>query len=181
MSDIVEALRQDHRSIEHLLNRFESLGSEDRSEWFDQLRQVVVRHEGAEERTVYPAVRDAVSEEPIASHKHTASHEPAVPHKHTASQEHSVFQNQALDDRLAEQAEAHDLIARLEIVKSETEEFRKGFLRLRRAVLDHVEQEERTLIRSIEQSKSLEERHEMGRQYERAKHGAPRPTPQAAR
>ncbi len=98
----------------------------------------------------------------------------AEPRKDAVSHDHG------LDDRLAEQAGAHDLIARLETVKSETEAFRKGFLRLRRALLDHVEQEERTLIRLIEQSKSLEERHEMGRHYERAKHGARRSTPQTA-
>lgn len=163
MPDIVETLRQDHRSLVEMLYRFEALGSDDRSEWFDQLRQVLVRHEAAEEQTVYPTVRDdGAHQERGVSGKRAASHD------------------QVLDDRLAEQAEAHDLIARLETIKSGTEEFRRTFLRLRGAVLDHIQQEDRSVIRFIEQDRSPEERYEMGRHYDRAKHGARRPAYRAA-
>jgi hemerythrin superfamily protein len=163
LPDIVEALRLDHRSIVDMLRRFESLGAEDRSAWFDRLRQVLVRHEAAEEQTVYPAVGGE------ALPDHQGAHE-----KQSASGGPAASLDQAIDDRLAEQAEAHDLIARLETVNSGTEEFRKDFLRLRGAVLDHVEQEERSVIRFIELDKSLDQRDEMGRHYDRAKHGGRR-------
>jgi hemerythrin superfamily protein len=141
-SDVIDVLRADHRSVEQMLSRFESVGAEDRSEWFDQLRDVLVRHEAAEELAVYPAVGGGTS------------------------------QDQILDARLAEQAEVHDLIARLETVNSGTEDFRAGCLILRRAVLDHARREERSVFGLIEVDKSREERSEMGRQYERAMHGA---------
>ena len=140
--DVIDVLRADHQSVERMLLRFESVDAEDRSEWFDQLRDVLVRHEAAEELAVYPAVAGGTS------------------------------QDQALDGLLAEQAEVHDLIARLETVNSGTDDFRSGFLVLRRAVLDHAHREERIVFRLIELDKSPEVRSEMGRQYERAMHGA---------
>lgn len=154
--EIVEALREEHRSIMGMIDRFESVGAEDRSEWFDQLRQVLVRHEAAEEQTVYPSVRgDAASQGRSSSgDRARATHD------------------EVLDVRLAEQAEVHDLIARLETVNTGTDRFLREFSRLRGTVLDHVQQEERSIIRFIEQDKSPEERREMGRHYDRAKHGA---------
>ena len=145
--DVVEALRRDHRSLEEVLDRFESVGSGDRSEWFDRLRDTLVRHEAAEELAVYPAVRG-----------------------------HAAWLDRVLDDRLAEQAQTHDLIARLESVNTGTGEFRDGLVNLRQAVLDHARREERSVFEFIELEKTADERSEMGRRYERAMHGAT-PTP----
>ena len=140
--DVIAVLRADHRSVERMLSRFESVDAEDRSEWFDQLRNVLVRHEAAEEQAVYPAVVDGTSGE------------------------------QVLAGLLAEQAEVHDLIARLETVNSGTDDFESGFVMLRGAVVDHARREERSIFTLIERDKSEEERSEMGRHYERAMHGA---------
>lgn len=139
-SDVVDALRADHGSIGRLFERFTRLDGQDRSEWFEHLRSVLVRHEAAEDLAVYPALRGA-----------------------------SADQDQILDDRIAEEAMAHDLIASLETVQTGTEEFRRGISRLRRATLAHIEQEELSILLLIEQGKTSSERSEMFQQYERAK------------
>lgn len=145
-ADIVDELRQDHRILEQMLDRFPSIEPQDRSEWFDELREGLVRHEAAEDQVVYPGLRGR-----------------------TASEE------RMLQHRAAEQAQAHDRIARLEAFTTESAEFRRDFLTLRSEVLDHVRLEEESIFQLIERDRSQEERRQMGRRYSRAKRGV-RPT-----
>lgn len=141
-ADIVEELRQDHRILKQMLDQFPSVDPLDRSEWFDELREILVRHEAAEDQVVYPVLRGQ-----------------------TASEE------RMLQHRAAEQARAHDRIARLETVTTGSAEFREELLTLRSEVLDHARLEEESILRLIERDWSQEERRQMGRRYSRAKRG----------
>lgn len=146
--DILDLLRRDHQAAQELLGRFESPAGA-RDEWFDTVRETLVRHEVAEELVVYPAVR------------HTG--EPG---------------REVLEERLAEQAAATKMLSELETMELGSAEFKEAFLRLRSAVLDHAREEEDTVFPAFDSTKLDRERRFLGERYERAKHAAPsRPHP----
>ncbi len=143
-TDIIDALTQDHRAAEQLLDRFEAIGPERRGAWFDQLRETLVRHEVAEELVVYPALKGR-----------------------------SAAVDKVVEARIDEQAEAEKLLAKLEKMDPREEGFAPPFVKLRRSVLDHAQREEQEIIPFIEEGKTPEERMEMGKRYEKAKRSAP--------
>jgi hemerythrin superfamily protein len=110
--DVISLLAQDHEAIKE---RFLELGGADpdlRCRLFWELMDQLVRHEVAEEVVVYPALRQEPGGDAVA------------------------------DARLAEEAQAERLLARMEKLDPTTEEFAGAVHDLETAVLAHAEREE---------------------------------------
>jgi hemerythrin superfamily protein len=110
--DIISLLAQDHEAIKE---RFSELGSAQapvRGQLFWELMEQLVRHEAAEEVVVYPALREEPGGDDVA------------------------------DARLAEEAAAEKLLARMEKLDPTTEEFLGAVRDLETAVLAHAQNEE---------------------------------------
>lgn len=144
ITDIVDALKQDHRAAEQLLDAFDTPAVARREDWFCNLRESLVRHEVAEEIAVYPAIR------------HLG--DPTV---------------DVINARIEEQAGAERLLSAMEKMDLDSEEFADTFVALKSAVLQHARNEETTVFPAIESHKSFEQRRMMGQRYERAKAAAP--------
>jgi hemerythrin superfamily protein len=142
MPDIVESIRRDHAEVRTLLDRYDTAAS--RVDWFCHVRETLVRHEVAEEISVYPAIRH--SGDPL---------------------------KEVIDTRLGEQRQAEKLLAAMEKMDVGSQEFDKAFLELKAAVLGHASSEESSILPAIEAQKSVEKRRMMGERYERAKNAAP--------
>lgn len=143
-TDIVLSLDRDHRQIEDHLDRF---AAEPRDRWgeaFCELTELLVRHEVAEEETVYPGLRRASSDT-----------------------------EGIVDARIAEQSEAEELLSQMEKMETTSAEFADAFARLRAAVLSHAQREEESVFPLLRQYLDLEERSAMAGRYERALAAAP--------
>ena len=103
MSDVLTLLKNDHQAVERLLGRFDDLPIASRDEYLCEVVHTLVGHEVAEERVVYPAIR----EEGLAG-------------------------NEVADARLAEQAEAEQLLADMESQESASGAFTAKFKKLAR-------------------------------------------------
>jgi hemerythrin superfamily protein len=142
--NVLDLLISDHRMAEQLLDRFDSVPSSGRSEYFCEVVHELVRHEMAEELVVYPALR---SDAPNGAAQ--------------------------ADARIAEQSEAERMLDEMEKLDPESPEFRAKFLQLRTAVLEHAEAEESQTFPLLQQTESASKLDEMGERYERAKSSAP--------
>jgi hemerythrin superfamily protein len=110
--DLVSLLAQDHEAIRERLMEFESARPEWRAELFRELMAQLVRHESAEEVVVYPVVR----------------HEPGG--------------DSITKERVAEESEAEQLLARMEKLDPMSEEFMGAMRDLASAVTEHAAKEE---------------------------------------
>lgn len=144
MSDVLTLLKNDHQAVERLLGRFDDLPIASRDEYLCEVVHTLVGHEVAEERVVYPAIR----EEGLAG-------------------------NEVADARLAEQAEAEQLLADMESQESASGAFTAKFKKLRDSVLAHAAAEESTAFPLLEMATTVDERKELGTRYEKAKDSAP--------
>jgi hemerythrin superfamily protein len=143
-SDILVLLERDHRAAEALLHRFDDISLTGREEYFCEVVHTLVGHEVAEEMVVYPTVKE---EAPNGS--------------------------QVADARLAEQAEAEELLAEMEKLDPASAAFAGKFHKLRDAVLGHAEAEESTAFALLKDSTTGQRREELGVRYEKAKGSAP--------
>lgn len=143
-SDIVSLLGADHHQIESLLSQWDQTSTDQRPEYFRGLVRTLVQHEVAEEVVVYPTVR---SDAPQGDRE--------------------------ADARLAEQAEAEELLATMENLDPESNEFVQKFTKLRSAVLAHAQAEESSVFPLLRESEDLESRLLLGGRYEKAKATAP--------
>jgi hemerythrin superfamily protein len=110
--DIVTLLAQDHETVGQRLAELESAAPELRADLFWELVTQLVRHEVAEEIVVYPALR----------------HEPGG--------------SAVADARQAEEANAEKMLARMEKLDPNTEEFLGAIRDLRATVVEHASNEE---------------------------------------
>ena len=117
--------------------------SDGREEYFCEVVHTLVGHEVAEELVIYPAIRESPSGDAVAH------------------------------DRLAEQAEAEQLLADMESDDLSSAVFIQKFATLRGAVLAHAEAEESTVFPLLEQITTPEQRQELGARYTKAKDRAP--------
>jgi hemerythrin superfamily protein len=140
---LIELLLRDHEQAKLLLESFDGLPGS-RAETFCQIVHTLVGHEVAEEEVLYPAVRTYVDSGEAMT-----------------------------DERLAEQAEAEDLLARLEGADPDSDAFLASFLKLRVSVLKHAEAEEQMVFPALARAVSPDEQVRLGRRYERAKRAAP--------
>jgi hemerythrin superfamily protein len=142
--NIVELVLRDHQRAGALLAQLEATSDADLEEYFCHLREVLVRHEVAEELVVYPAFRDHVSgAAPIA------------------------------DACIAEQSEAEEALATLEKTDTTSDSFRTQLVELRQAVLAHAKHEERDVLPALERNIDPQQLGELGDRYDKALESAP--------
>jgi hemerythrin superfamily protein len=111
--DVVAFLVAQHEQLKVLLNGVLGTGGDERQRNFDQAREMLARHETGEEMIVRPLTRKAANGDAVA------------------------------DARMAEENDAKEVLARLEKMDVDSEEFQRLFTSFRQAVLDHAEAEER--------------------------------------
>ncbi len=118
--EIVGLLSEDHNAVKALFGEVVDTEPSGRAELFWKLTEQLVRHEVAEEVTVYPALRDLPEGDLIA------------------------------EARLAEQSEAEEKLARLEKMDATAPEFLSELVELRGAVLQHATSEEQQVFPLLE-------------------------------
>lgn len=141
---LVTLLLQDHREARDLFGRFKDAGEGKWGELFTLLTNHLVGHEVAEEEILYPEVRRALPDG-----------------------------DGLADARIAEQSEAEKLLAQLEGMGPGHEEFPTCLARLRLAVLDHAEQEERLVFAPLVAVLDADRMHQLGQRYQKARAAAP--------
>ena len=102
-TDVVELLLADHEEAKALLARFDHIAPNDRASYFCEVVTELVRHEVAEEHIVYPVIRRA-----------------------------TPGGDQEAKARIAEQAEAEELLAHMEKMDTSSAEFATQFATLGR-------------------------------------------------
>lgn len=143
-SDIVEALLADHQQVKKMFTRIDKAPASQRKELFWEITNELVRHEVAEEEIVYPVVRRVIPNgERLA------------------------------DARIKEQAEAEELLAKLEKAGVEDDKFLQMFHKLQSAVLEHADKEENLIFEPMRQALEPDKRRQMASLYEKAKLVAP--------
>jgi hemerythrin superfamily protein len=143
-TDVLVLLEQDHQEAEALLKRFDDIPVDGRDEYFCEVVHMLVGHEVAEQLVVYPAVRDDAPNG-----------------------------GQVADARLAEQAEAEELLAEMEKLDSSLAVFTDKFQKLRDAVVRHAKAEESTAFELLRTFTTVARLEELGERYEKAKASAP--------
>lgn len=141
---LVELLLQDHGEAKRMLLGLEELPAEDRAVRFRQVVRALVAHEVAEETVVFPALRECAAGGGAIAH-----------------------------DRLEEQKAAERLLADLERTPVDDPTFESTFRKLRTAVLEHADAEERTAFWVLSSNLTPSELAELGARYEQVKRRAP--------
>ncbi len=127
-----ELLRQRHKEIENLFSQTIAASNDERAELFDCLRATLAVHETVEEIFVHPVAKRATNEG-----------------------------ERIVKARLEEEAEAAKVLAELERLGPEGDQFGTRLAMFHRAVLEHAEAEERELFPLIEQGCSQQELNEL--------------------
>lgn len=113
-TDIVELLTHQHSLIQDLFVRVENTHGDERRQAWQQLVRLLAVHETAEEEIVHPAARQVVD-----------------------------GGDQIVEDRLAEENQAKQLLEHLDGMDPDDENFMPMFQTLRASVLEHARAEER--------------------------------------
>lgn len=143
-TSIIGLLLADHKKVEGLLSKIDSIELSKLEDYFCELREELVRHEVAEEMSLYPAVRQYVPEGDAISE--TAIHEQSL---------------------------AEEKLATMEKEPASSEAFRSQLKELRTAVLEHARHEETTVFPALSAHRNVEQLEELGERYERALKAAP--------
>jgi hemerythrin superfamily protein len=112
-SDVIEFLLNQHEQVRGLLADVVSSSGEERQRYFDTVREMLARHETAEEMIVRPLTRKAPGGDAVA------------------------------EGRMHEENEAKEVLASLEKMDVGSAEFTAKFSEFRQSVLDHAGAEER--------------------------------------
>lgn len=142
--DIVDLLSQDHEEAKQLLEKITGAAPGARNDLFWELVPALVRHEVAEEVVVYPTIR---SEAPDGEAE--------------------------VEPRLKEQQQAEEMLASMENLDPESEEFGQKLSQLRDDVFEHAQAEEQNIFPLLRALEDEEERAQLGARYEKAKTSAP--------
>lgn len=120
--DVVELLIGQHMQIRDLFVEVSGSTGDERADAFARLVRLLAVHETAEEIVVHPAARSAIDGGAAI-----------------------------VDDRLAEEREAKEMLAHLEEIGTDSPAFPEELERLRRAVLEHAHHEEAYEFRYLRQ------------------------------
>jgi hemerythrin superfamily protein len=112
-SDVIEFLQNQHQQVRGLLDDVLATSGEQRQRSFDTVREMLARHETAEEMIVRPLTKKAPGGEQVAQ------------------------------GRMDEENEAKEVLAELEKIEVDSPEFTRMFTEFRSSVLEHAEHEER--------------------------------------
>lgn len=139
--DVVELILADHREFEALLRALRNR-DEDRPARLAELADLLVAHAEAEERDVYPALKEALP----------ADDEDDVEH---GAEEH---------------AEGHEaLLALQEADASDDDAFEEALEELSEALTHHLDEEERDILNGAREHVSEGQRAELGRAFRRTR------------
>ena len=111
-SDVIGFLRSQHQQVRAMLDDVLASSGEARQRAFDAVREMLARHETAEEMIVRPLTRKAPNGERVA------------------------------EGRMQEENRAKEVLAALEKMDVESAEFVTTFTEFRQSVLDHAQAEE---------------------------------------
>lgn len=152
--DVIAVLQDDHRALAELFARFGRLQSgpaEQRRALADEVIIELVRHAVAEERHLYPAVRERLPDG-----------------------------DRIADREIADHAAAERTMKELERADAGEPQFDDIFGRLIREVTEHIRDEEENVLPRLAAACGAQELAELGEKVERAKRLAPtRPHPTA--
>lgn len=126
--DVVSLLKRQHAQIEGLLATVADTTGTDRQSAFDDLREILARHETGEEMILRPLTRRAPGGKEIAQ------------------------------SRMDEENEAKEVLANLEKMHVDSEDFTTTFAQFRISVLDHAHAEEAKEFPAIESGIGLADR-----------------------
>lgn len=141
---IVSLIMKDHENVKSLFSRLDMTSSEKLGDLFCELRETLVRHEVAEELTLYPLFR---SEVPGA--------------------------DAIADARIAEQSEAEEKLQKLEKMEPEAPTFIAALTALRADVLAHAEKEQLEVLSRLSEHATPDKLNQAGARYARAVQSAP--------
>ena len=127
-STVTDLIRRQHIEIERLFEDVEGGVGDDRRQAFECLVRLLAVHETAEEEVVYPVVRHA---------------DPSG--------------DEVVDARTAEESAAKSLLAELERLGPDHEDFPTKLDDLRVAVLEHAGHEEATVLPLLERTQDAEQ------------------------
>ena len=141
---LVTVLLQDHGEARRMLDRFTTLPGPSRAQAFREIVRTLVAHESAEELVVYPALRQCAAGGAAIAR-----------------------------DRITEQEEAERVLADLERGAVDGADFEAAFRKLRDAVVEHADAEERTAFWVLSTNLGDRELRRLAQRYLEAKGSAP--------
>ena len=152
--DVVSVIKADHKTVDDLFKKYEGLGDNAvaaKGRTVERLVKELSVHSVVEEQVVYPRIRQVVGRgDSMVSH--------------------------ALD----EHQEAKELLAKLERTSPESDEFDGLVTQLRKAIKEHVREEERDVLPALQKEVDRDELVALAKAVKSAKKGAPtRPHPWA--
>jgi hemerythrin superfamily protein len=142
-TDVVGFLMGQHQQVKRLLSEVLETTGEQRQHAFDEAREMLARHETAEEMIVRPLTRKAPAGDAVA------------------------------EARMAEENEAKQVLADLEKMDVGSSEFVTAFTSFRQSVLSHAEAEERDEFPLLRQNVDADALDKARKQVERAEKMAP--------
>ncbi|MEU4514973.1 hemerythrin domain-containing protein [Nonomuraea wenchangensis] len=142
--DVIELLQAQHGMIRDLFDEVEQASAGERAEAFTRLVRLLAVHETAEEEIVHPYARGAIE-----------------------------GGDGVVDDRLAEEHEAKELLEQLDQAGPDDPDFMKNLLVLRAAVEAHARSEERYEFSEIIERTTPAQRRAMGAGVKAAEAMAP--------
>lgn len=143
-TDVVDFLVSQHEQIKALFAETLSAAGKEREQAFVELRRLLAVHETAEEEIVHPRAKRKVAAGPAV-----------------------------VDERLHEEHEAKMVLQELEKLDVDSDAFTRKLTKLRDAVLDHAEHEERDEFVKLGEQLSGDELDRMGRAAKLAEAIAP--------
>jgi hemerythrin superfamily protein len=146
----VTLLKRDHRNVEGLFERYRTT-SNGKRDIIDEITRALSAHMDAEERELYPVLRESLAEG-----------------------------RSLMDDAVKEHNEARAILAELETADATSFDTDAKVATLRRAIEHHVSEEESDLFPQAQQSLGTRRLDEIATRIERAKLTAPEHPPSSA-
>ncbi|PZG18309.1 hemerythrin [Nonomuraea aridisoli] len=143
-TDVIDLLQAQHAMIRDLFDEVEQASAKDRADAFTRLVRLLAVHETAEEEIVHPYARRKID-----------------------------GGDEVIDDRLAEENEAKELLSRMDQAGPAAPDFMENLLMLRAAVEAHARSEERYEFLQLRAHTSEAERRSMAAGVKAAEAMAP--------
>jgi hemerythrin superfamily protein len=144
----IKLLKKDHRQLENLFDHYRSIGGR---ELIERITAELSAHMDAEERELYPVLRDSIPDGRLL-----------------------------MEEAEREHREARGLLAEVQASEAVSFDTDAKMATLRRAVDHHVQEEEGEIFPLVEQSLSEARIEQLGAEIDKAKGSAPRRVPLSA-
>jgi hemerythrin superfamily protein len=141
MTDIIDLVLQDHHAVAELFDELQAAkGADEQAKLFAQVKDALERHAGAEEKVLYPRVRNEAREG-----------------------------KEEVKDALEEHDQIRESLKEVEEHEAGTELFALAVAQLVATTKHHVGVEEAELLPDFRTSSEASERESLGRAFEEAK------------